>query len=293
MTLARTADLVAAASTQGAAVASFNVITLEHAEGIADGVTRAGAAAILQISHNAVRYHGGNLRPLLCACREIASAATAPLALHLDHFVDETLTVQAIAQCAELGVSSLMFDAAARSYDVNVTLTRHVVGTGHAAGLWIEGELGEVGGKDGAHAPGVRTRPAEAVAFVEATGVDGLAVAVGSSHAMTQRSADLDLDLIGALAAHVPVPLVLHGSSGASDASLRAAVERGMRKINIGTMLNVVLTGAAREVLANDAITDPRTYLAAGRDAVARRVERMCRVLDPAYPLTDTAQEAR
>ncbi len=106
----------------------------------------------------------------------------------------------------------------------------------------MEAELGEIGGKDGVHAPGARTDPAEAAAYVAATGVDGLAVAVGTSHAMLTRDAALDLPLIAALRETVPVPLVLHGSSGVADADLTAAVDAGMTKINIATQLNKVFT---------------------------------------------------
>src|SRR5690606_32233572 len=111
-----------------------------------------------------------------------------------------------------------------------------------AAGVYVEGELGEVGGKDGAHAPGVRTDPEEARSFVAATGVDALAVAVGSSHAMLDRSAALDLDLISRLHAALPVPLVLHGSSGVADETIVAAVRAGMTKINVSTHLNGFFT---------------------------------------------------
>jgi len=281
MALVRTKDLVAQAAADGRAVPSFNVITLEHAEAIASGVAQAATGgALLQVSHNAIRYHGGALRPLLAACREIAEDADCDLAIHCDHFVDESLTRSAIAQADELGISSLMFDAATLPYDENVALTAEIVRIGHEAGLWIEGELGEVGGKDGAHAPGVRTRPDEAVRFVADTGVDGLAVAVGNSHAMTERSAKLDVELIAELDAAVPVPLVLHGSSGVADDELRAAVAAGMRKINIGTILNVSLTGAVRERLAADQrLTDPRKYLTPGRDAMAATVAQLCSVL--------------
>ncbi len=132
----------------------------------------------------------------------------------------------------------------------------------HSNGLYLEAELGEVGGKDGAHAPGVRTDLAEAAAFVAATGVDALAVAVGSSHAMSSRTATLDFDLITHLRAAVPVPLVLHGSSGVSDEDPRKAHSAGITKINIGTLLNVRFTGVVRAFLASDdRVTDPRCYL--------------------------------
>jgi fructose-bisphosphate aldolase class II len=137
-----------------------------------------------------------------------------------------------------------------------------------------------VGGKDGAHAPGVRTSPDEAVKFVAATNVDGLAVAVGSSHAMVDRTAALDLSLIRVLAAKLRVPLVLHGSSGVADEVLAAAVRAGMVKINFGTILNVAFTGAVRDYLTNDAsVVDSRKYLGPAREAVSDEVARLLAVL--------------
>jgi fructose-bisphosphate aldolase class II len=159
-------------------------------------------------------------------------------------------------------------------------LTRTVTDECHRQGVWVEAELGEVGGKDGVHAPGARTDPAEAAAYVAATGVDGLAVAVGTSHAMLTRDAALDLPLITALRDAVPVPLVLHGSSGVADADLTAAVDAGMTKINIATQLNKVFTGAVRDRLAADeALVDTRKYLGAARDATAAEVARLLGVL--------------
>ncbi len=137
--------------------------------------------------------------------------------MHLDHFQDVALTDEAIRTAGELGVTSIMVDAAHLPYAKNVERTRAFVKAAHEAGLWVEAELGEIGGKGNAHDFGVRTDPGEAVAFAELTGVDGLAVAVGSSHAMTTRDARLDIELIEKLAARVAVPLVLHGSSGVPD----------------------------------------------------------------------------
>ncbi|MFD0887602.1 class II fructose-bisphosphate aldolase, partial [Streptosporangium algeriense] len=123
-------------------------------------------------------------------------------------------------------------------------------------------------------------RPHEAVDYVARTGVDALAVAVGSSHAMTTRDAVLDLELISALRAAVPVPLVLHGSSGVPDETLRAAVRHGMKKINIATHLNKTFTGAIRDHLAADErVVDSRVYLATARTAVATEVTRLLKVL--------------
>ena len=116
-------------------------------------------------------------------------------------------------------------------------------------GIWVEAELGEIGGKNGVHAPGARTRPDEAAVYVAATGVDALAVAVGSSHAMLTRDAALDLELIAKIRDAVSLPLVLHGSSGVPDAGLAAAVRAGMTKINVATQLNKAFTAAVRASL--------------------------------------------
>jgi fructose-bisphosphate aldolase class II len=279
VTLAPTATLIGAAVARGGAVPSFNVISLEHAEAIVAGADLAGVGVLLQLSENAVKYHGG-MRPILAACRELATSARSPIGIHLDHFEAVPLIDEAIALGSAFGLGSLMVDASTEPYERNVTLTASASARGRSAGLWIEAELGEVGGKDGAHAPGVRTDPSEAARFVEATGVDGLAVAVGSSHAMTEQTASLDLDLIARLASIVPVPLVLHGSSGVPDAVLRQAVAAGIRKVNVGTGLNLAFTAEVRAVLeAAPALTDPRRYLAPARDRVSDLVAHLCEVI--------------
>ena len=274
MSLVAAAALVAGAAARGRAVPAFNVITLEQAEAVVGGAADAGVGVLVQVSENAIGFRGG-FAPLLAACRELAREATVPIGIHLDHLEDAELAAALVARAAELGVGSLMFDRATLPYDENVALTARVAADAHAAGLWVEGELGEVGGKNGAHAPGVRTHPDEAVAFVAATGVDLLAVAVGSSHAMRERTAAIDLDLVARLASAVPVPLVLHGSSGVADAVLADAVAAGIRKVNVGTVLGVVGTTRLREELAaNPEAVDPRKDLrgvrAATRDEVAR-----------------------
>ncbi|UOZ05561.1 class II fructose-bisphosphate aldolase [Amycolatopsis sp. WQ 127309] len=253
------------------AVGAFNAILLEHAEAIVAGAEQAGLPVILQISQNAIRYHG-SLEPFGSACLHLAAAATVPVLVHLDHIEDEALVDEALA----LGIPSIMFDAATQTYDDNVARTRAVTQRCHAADCWVEAELGAIGGKDGAHAPGVRTDPGEAASFTATTGVDSLAVAVGSSHAMAGRDAVLDNELIAKLADAVPVPLVLHGSSGVPDDGIRNAVAAGITKVNIGTRLNQVLTGAVRATLeARAELTDPRKYLSPGRDRMRDEVTRL------------------
>ena len=172
-----------------------------------------------------------------------------------------------------------MFDASTLPFEENRRKTAEVTARCHDAGVWVEAELGEVGGKDGVHAPGARTDPAEAAAFVEATGVDALAVAVGTSHAMAAREAILDEARITELRAAIPVPLVLHGSSGVADEGLQRAIRAGITKVNIATHLNQVFTGSIRDRLGSSGASDPRTYLGPARDQTAAEVARLLRLL--------------
>lgn len=276
MPLVPTAELVRAAHTTGRGIGAFNVISLEHAEAIVAGAEAAGRPVVCQISENAVRFHGGSLAPIARATAAVAESAAVPVGLHLDHVTDANL----LRSAADCGFGSVMYDASALPHARNVSATRAAADWAHARGLWLEAELGAIGGKDGVHAPGARTDPAEAAAFVGATRIDALAVAVGSSHAMTTRTARLDHDLIARLRRAVPVPLVLHGSTGVPDDELRLAVAAGMVKINIGTALNIAFTGAVRDALTADSTTvDPRRYLSRARTRMAAAVESALRVL--------------
>jgi fructose-bisphosphate aldolase class II len=279
--LAATGDLVTAAAEARTAVAAFNIITLEHVEAVIAGAESAAAPVVLQVSENAVKFRYGRLLPLARAAEAAAERASVPVALHLDHVQSDDL----LRQASGAGFSSVMYDAARLPYEENLAATRAAADWAHAQGLWIEAELGAVGGKNGeppldAHAPGARTDPAEARAFVADSGVDALAVAIGSSHAMTTRTAALDHDRLKRLTAALGVPLVLHGSSGVPDDELVAAVAGGIAKVNVGTALNIAMTGAVREFLAaHPEAVDSRKYLSVGREAMARTVARLIRVL--------------
>lgn len=275
MPLTSTDDIVGPARAGGYGVGAFNVVQIEHAEAIVAGAGLAAQPVILQISENTARYHG-SLAPIGLASLALARAAPVPVAVHLDHAETPELVHEAVA----LGFTSVMFDASRLPYDANVTATRSITDYCHRADVWVEAELGEVGGKDGAHAPGVRTDPEEARVFAASTAVDALAVAVGSSHAMLTRDAVLDFDLIARLRDSLDIPLVLHGSSGVDDADLAKAVAAGMTKINISTHLNNIFTRTVRDRLgASPGVADPRTYLGPARDAVAAEVARMLGLL--------------
>lgn len=267
-------DLIASSSPSDA-FAAFNVITLEHAEAIVWAAEDCGLPVIVQLSENSIRYHHRG-ETIVAALVALADSSPADIVLHLDHITDEGLA----KKTAEWGFSSLMWDASTRPYDDNVISTKGMAQWGASVGVWVESELGEVGGKDGAHAPGVKTQPHEAQAFVEQTGVDALAVAVGSSHAMQEKTATLDIDLIRNIASQVDVPLVLHGSSGVPDDVLVSAIDAGMRKINIGTALNLAMTSAIRTVLIeNPSVSDPRKYLEPARSATRETVSHLLRTV--------------
>lgn len=271
MTRTKAAKLVSKADETSSAVGAFNVILLEHAEALVEGAERSNNPVILQISENCVNYHRA-LKPIALATIAIAEFSSTYVSVHLDHAESEELVREAL----DLGFDSIMFDGSKLAYEENVSASARVAELCRSYSATLEVEIGEVGGKDGVHAPGVRTNPLVAKQFAEATGADLLAVAVGSSHAMTTRDATLDFDLISEIAGAVDIPLVLHGSSGVSDQDLQKAVKAGMRKINIATHLNNVFTHEIRESLEqNPKLVDPRKYIAPGREAVAAEVARI------------------
>lgn len=271
MTLTPTRTILDAARAAGGAVGAFNVVHVETAEALAGAAEDAGLPIILQLSENCIRYHGA-FEPIAAATLAVAEASSALVAVHLDHAEDPGLALRAI----DRGFGSVMYDGATLAFDDNVATTRRVVAYARTTGALVEAELGEVGGKDGAHAPGVRTDPGEAARFVDDTGVDALAVAVGSSHAMTERTAALDLDLIARLARAVPVPLVLHGSSGVADEMIVQGIRAGLTKVNVSTHLNARFTRAIRDFLtAHPQVVDSRKYVTAGREAVRLEAARL------------------
>ena len=268
--------LVAEKANSSTAIGAFNVILLEHAEALVMGAEKSKLPLILQISENCVKYHGA-LKPISVATIAIAEASTLPISVHLDHAESEELVKQAL----DLGYDSVMFDGSKLGYKENVQASQRMRALCDSSGATLEVEIGEVGGKDGVHAPGIRTKPAEARDFANETGANLIAVAVGSSHAMSTRDASLDFELIRDIAAEVKIPLVLHGSSGVSDADLEEAVRAGMRKVNIATHLNGIFTDRVRaELDKNPSLTDPRKYIGLSRDDVSDEVARLLKLLN-------------
>jgi len=273
-------EVAGACARDGVGLGAFNVVHLESAETFVAAAARAGQPVVLQISENAVRFHGA-LAPIARAVIEVAQRAAVPVVVHLDH----AESVDLVREAVDLGFNSVMYDGSKLPFARNQETTADVVQYCHSRGVAVEAELGEVGGKNGVHDPSARTDPDEAARFVSATGVDLLAVAVGSSHAMTTRGAVLDTGLIADIRAAVPVPLVLHGSSGVSDDGMREAIVAGITKVNVSTHLSAIFTGAVREFLAqNPTAVDTRKYFTAGNRLVEAEVERLLRWYAGPFP---------
>lgn len=264
MTLVSTVALLEPAYARGGGLAAIDVSTLEQAEGAVLGAEQAGLPVILQVSQDTSRFHLGDPAPFAAALAALARTSLVEVSLHLDHVTDTGL----LHRAAECGFSSVLFDAGPRSYAENVTATAEAVAWGHAHGLLVEAELGYVVTPDegeaeveSAHLTGVRTDPDQARAYVAATGLDALAVAVGLP---------LDLDLVADLAAAVPVPLVLHGTADVPQPAIRDAVTAGLTTISFATLTTVAMTRVIRRHLHDlPDVHDPRQYLAPARQAVS------------------------
>jgi fructose-bisphosphate aldolase, class II len=259
------------AQKEGWAVGAFNANTMEQMQSIVLAAQAEEAPAIIQVSHRALTYIGsGNeiqgLKYIAAIGRIAAESITIPLALHLDHGT-ESEVLQAIA----LGFTSVMFDGDGLSLEENVSITKRLCGIAHSIGICMEAEVGEVpkpDGKDFDEAAIALTQPDEAAQFVSATGIDTLAVALGSVHGLKTKQISLDLARLEAIRKRVSIPLVLHGSSGVSDHDIKQGMSMGLCKVNVATQLAQAFTGAIRDVLNKDRdLVDPRKYLVAGRNA--------------------------
>jgi fructose-bisphosphate aldolase class II len=271
MTLRNVLPWLRRAQQEGWAVGAFNANTLEQAQAIVFAAEAEESPAIIQVSHRALRYIGsGNeiqgLKYIAAIGKIAAESVAVPIALHLDHGTEREV-LQAIA----LGFTSVMFDGDGLSFAENAMITKRLCESARSVGVCMEAELGEVpkpDGKDYDEFAIALTQPDEASRFVDATGIDTLAVALGSVHGLKAKQISLDLKRLKAIRERVSVPLVLHGSSGVSDNDIKQGMAMGLCKINVATQLAQAFTGAVREVLNRDReLVDPRKYLAAGRNA--------------------------
>ncbi|MCB8924109.1 MAG: class II fructose-bisphosphate aldolase [Ardenticatenaceae bacterium] len=286
MTLQNVYPWIQEAHREGYAIAAFNANTMEQMQAIVLGAQAENAPVIIQVSHRALQYvgSGSEIRGLqyMAALGQVAAASVdVPVSLHLDH-ANENEVLQAIA----LGFTSVMFDGDYLPFAENIATTKRLCAIAHDAGVCMEAEIGEVPKPDGAaYDPNeiALTTPDEAETFVQATGIDILAIALGSVHGLKDKSVSLDLARLQAIRARVETPLVLHGSSGVNNEDIAEGIKHGLAKINIATQLGKAFTGAVREVLAADGeLVDPRKYLGPGRAAQVEAVRERIRFVGAA-----------
>ena len=271
MTLQNVYPWILRAHQEGWAVGAFNANTLEQVQAIVLAAQAEEAPAIIQISHRALTHVGsGNevqgIKYIAALGKIAAESVAAPVALHLDHGT-ESEVVQAIA----LGFTSVMFDGDGLPFEENISITKRLCDMAHSVGVCMEAEVGEVPKPDGKafdESAIELTDPDEALQFAQATGIDTLAVALGSVHGLKSKTVSLDLERLQAIRKQVSIPLVLHGSSGVSDADIKQGVSMGLSKVNVATQLAQAFTVAVREALNKDnSLVDPRKYMSAGRNA--------------------------
>jgi fructose-bisphosphate aldolase class II len=275
------------------AIVAFNISNMETIQGVTAAAAKLNCPAILQVSAGARKY--ADPKYLLALFNAAKAAAPAPLILHLDHGD----TFELCKECIDGGFDSVMFDGSGLPFEENISLTKKVVGYAHKKGVWVEGELGQICGieDDLAAAAGKYTDPAAAKEFVARTGVDSLAISIGTAHGAHKYAPNtapkLRLDILKKIHKLLPnTPLVLHGASsvipeyteminryggeikdafGMPETEIAKTIAYGVRKINIDSDIRLAITAAIRRHLhENPAVFDPRSYLKEARAETER-----------------------
>ena len=269
MPLATSKKMLLDAQKGGYAVGAFNAENMEMVLAIIEAATELNAPVMIQTTPSTVKY--ASLAVYAANVRAAAETAPVPVCVHLDHGNSYDLAIGAL----EAGYTSVMIDGSHESFEDNIALTCRVVEKAAARGIPVEAELGTVGGKeDDLEAADGCTLPAEAAEFVKRTGVDSLAVAIGTAHGVYKSTPKLDVPRLAEIRKVVDVPLVLHGASGLTDESIRDCVREGICKVNFATELRIAYTAAVREVLnADEKVFDPKVSGKAARAKVKELVK--------------------
>ena len=300
MPLVTTKDMFKKSIKEHFAIGAFNVNNMELIQGIVDAAAEEKSPVILQASSSAIKYARiGYLRKMVEAAID---EYDIPIALHLDHGPD----FETCKMCIDNGFSSVMIDGSKYDFEENIALTKKVVDYAHSKGVVVEAELGKLAGiEDDVNvdaSDAMYTDPEQAKEFVERTGCDSLAIAIGTSHGAYKfkGEAKLRFDILEKVKEKLPnTPIVLHGAStvipelvemcnsyggnipgakGVPDEILHEASIRGVSKINVDTDLRLAMTGAIRKVLEEDpSVFDPRKYLTPARDLIKQTVQHKIR----------------
>jgi ketose-bisphosphate aldolase len=250
------------------ALGAFNVHNLETIIGVARAAEEAGSPAIIQVSESAIEYMG--LKPVTHLVSTAAKniAIHQPIALHLDH--GKSLDV--VFECINAGFSSVHIDLSHLPLDENISLSKQVVQVAHAKGIWVQGEVGSMVGGHGALGGELENIPIakveDVVNFVQETGVDAIAAAVGTAHGIYTNES-INIPLIKDIKTRTMIPFVLHGGSGISDEDLKEAIKAGVNIVNIGTDVKIAFSKTLiKSCLENQQETDPRKLLKPTIEAV-------------------------
>lgn len=270
MPLVTTKQLMLDAQAGHYAVGAFNVENMEMVQAVAAAAEELKSPVIMQTTPSTVKY--ADLEYFYANAKAAAEKASVPIVIHLDHGSSFELAMRAL----RAGYTSIMIDGSHDSFEENIAVTKAVADACHPSGIPVEAELGKVGGKeddlDGGEGGGY-TVPAEAAEFVERTGVDSLAVAIGTAHGVYKGTPKLDVERLSEIREAVTVPLVLHGTSGVPDEAVQECIRRGICKVNYATDLRIAFSKGVTEVLRENPDTiDPKKYNARGREYVKEYV---------------------
>lgn len=276
--LATGAELLERAAAGGYAVGAFNINNMEIVQAIVEAANEERSPVIMQASQGAIKYAG--IDYITALGRTAVEGAKVPVCLHLDHGTD----MAQVMLCIRHGFSSVMYDGSRHPLETNIANTRKVVDVAHAVGVSVEGELGKIGGVEDdvkvEEREALFTDPDEALRFVRETGVDSLAIAIGTAHGLYKGEPDLDFDRMAKIRSLVgAVPFVLHGGSGVPEWQIRRAIELGVRKINIDTELrDAFVRRLQAEIRAKPDEIDPRKLLGPAKEAMKQRVREKMRL---------------
>ncbi|KPU27418.1 tagatose-bisphosphate aldolase [Caloranaerobacter sp. TR13] len=262
-------EILLDAHKKGYAVGAFNVNNMEIVQAIIEAAKETNSPVILQASQGGLKYAG--VEYIAAMAKVAAESAKVPVAIHLDHGTD---FVQ-IMKCIRNGFTSVMIDGSKYPLEENIAITKKVIEIAHAVGVSVEAELGKIGGtedditvdeKDATY-----TDPDEAERFVKETGVDYLAIAIGTAHGPYKGEPKLDFDRLKVIKERLNMPIVLHGSSGVPEESIKKAVSLGVNKINIDTDIRMAFNKGVRDFVNNNPnVYDPRKILGPAREEMKK-----------------------
>ena len=265
-------EIFAHAKKERYAVGAFNINNMEILQAIIEAAEEMQSPVIVQASQGGLKYAGIDY---IAGMVQVAAAkAKVPIALNIDHGTD----FNQVVRCIRNGFTAVMIDGSKLPFEENIAITKKVVDVAHPNNISVEAELGKIGGVEDdvavADHEAMFTDPDEAVEFVERSGCDALAVAVGTAHGVYKGEPKLDFDRLMTISSRLPIPLVLHGASVVPDEVIRKAVACGVAKINIDTDLRVAFSQAVKDVVQNhpDEI-DPRKLLGPAKEAVKQVVK--------------------